>query len=114
MKSADQMLREANGVLEMTAAEEAPLPLEIVAGAERKRYALRRASTEDLVNARKRYDALAADDGSAVDLAALSGLLSIFMERADAGRLLKEQGPATVHRVLRALTERAAREIAKE
>lgn len=113
LKSAETLLREANGKLELDAVETSPPPLVIVAGEERKQYALRRASTDDLLSAQRRYEALA-QEGAAVDAAALAGLLAVYMDRADAVRLLKEQGPATVHRVLRALAERTAREIAKE
>lgn len=113
LKPAEVLLREANGALELDAVESRPPPLVIVSGEDRHRYALRRASTDDLLTAQRRYEALAQDSAS-VDSAALAGLLSIYMDRADAARLLKEQGPATVHRVLRALAERTAREIAKE
>lgn len=113
LRSAAALLREANGKLELDAVESAPPPLVIVAGEERKEYRLRRASADDLLNAQRRFQALA-QDGADVTSGALAQLLAVYMEPTDAQRLLREQGPATVHKVLRAMAERTAREITKE
>lgn len=113
MKSAEQLMREVNGTLELDAVESAPPPLVIRAGDETKTYRLRRSSTDDLLGAQRRFQSLS-QDGADVTTGALAQLLAVYMEPADAQRLLREQGPATVHKVLRALAERTAREIAKE
>lgn len=113
LKSAEALLREAGGKLELDAVEAPPPPLVIRAEDGAKEYRLRRSSTDDLLSAQRRFQSLS-QDGTEVTSAALAGLLAVYMEPTDATRLLREQGPATVHRVLRALAERTARELAKE
>jgi hypothetical protein len=113
MKSADQLMREAATPIELDAVETVPPPLRIRSGDDVREYRLRRSSTDDLLGAQRRFHSLA-QDGSDMTSGALAQLLAVYMEPADAQRLLREQGPATVHFVLRTLAERTAREISKE
>ncbi len=113
MKTAEQLLIESNKPIEIDAVESSPPPLRIRAGEDVREYRLRRSSTEDLLGAQRRFQSLA-QDGADVTVGALAQLLGVYMEAADAQRLLREQGPATVHLVLRTLAERTAREISKE
>ncbi len=113
MKTAEQLLRESSTPIEIAAVEAPPPPLHIKSGDDTREYRLRRSSTDDLLGAQRRFQSLA-QDGADVTVGALAQLLAVYMEPADAQRLLREQGPATVHLVLRTLAERTAREITKE
>lgn len=113
VKSADAIMREANGTLEMRAVEDAAPPLVIVSGEERKTYRLKNASAEELIQAKRRYESLAEAD-AAFEPATWVALLSTFMERGEASRMLKEQGMGTVRLVIVTLTQRAVQQLSKE
>lgn len=112
LKSAEALLREANGGLEMTAIGSAAPKLDIVGPGERRSsYQLRQPAAEEMLQAKRRFEALAGSDEAAFDAATWVTLLGTFMDRQDAARFMREQTFPTVNQVLRALSERAAREL---